>query len=64
MHIVARTYEQMRTVLVKNFYFLRGGNFAVAERGDGTFVCDDGYYQSLSPQCELLVLVTGEPAQP
>ena len=61
VNIIADTYERMRAVLLENFYFLRYRKFAVAERTDGTYVCDDEYYKSLQPDCDLVVLITGEP---
>ena len=60
VRVIASSYAEMQTILVESFYFLRHGNFAVVERGDGTFVCDDVYFQSLDPNRELLVLVIGK----
>ena len=57
VNVIAGTLKKFRAILANHFYFLRSGNFAVAERGDGTWVCDEAYYQSLSPSCDLLVVL-------
>lgn len=56
-NLVANSYEEMRAVLTENFECLRGGNFVLTEREDGTLVCDDSYYQLLQPNTELLVFI-------
>ena len=60
VNIVADNYDNMRAILFQYFFFLRCKKFAVVVRGDGTYVGDDGYYRSLEPDCELVVLVSGE----
>lgn len=60
VNIAADSYEKMRAILSEYFVFLRHKQFAVVVRADGTYVGDDGYYRSLEPDCELVVLIAGE----
>ena len=57
--VVADNYERLCVVLAENYSFMRTGNYSVVDRADWTHVCDDSYYQSLQPDCELLILVPG-----
>ena len=63
VNVIADSYDRMCAILLENFYFLRYRKFSVVEREDGTYVCDDAYYQYLQPDCDLVVLVAGEDNQ-
>ena len=57
VNVRASSYGEMRAILMSSFQCLQRGNFVMAERQDGTLVCDDDYYQSLQSDTELVVLV-------
>jgi hypothetical protein len=57
VNVRASSYGEMRAILMSSFQCLQRGNFVMAERQDGTLVCDDDYYQSLQADTELVVLV-------
>ena len=58
LNVRAESYEEMRAILMSSFHGLRHGNFDLAERQDGTLVCDDDYFQTLQPDAELVVFVS------
>ena len=58
LNVRAESYEEMRAILMSSFHGLRHGNFDLAERQDGTLVCDDDYFQTLHPDAELVVFVS------